>query len=303
MDFRDCLRFLTASGLIIALLSGALAQTPKLPDKVPAPQVHPPPAGNIPPRHLGDTPVPEPRPGEQAAGSAAEAAGAPAAEADGKTPSEPEPATPATAPLPQQSPEPPKPQKPPDPRSAETPSPLMPPAEIACRQRLRTLGVDFETRPAEKDETGCSMPYPISVRTLGKGVALEPEALMNCAMAEAAARFVADVVTPIAKREFGAGLKSISQASAYVCRPRNGTTKLSEHAFGNALDIARFNLSDGKSVDVILRPEEREARFLGAVRKAACGPFKTVLGPGNPDHDAHFHLDLAPRRHGGTVCE
>ncbi|MFI0845409.1 extensin family protein [Mesorhizobium sp. IMUNJ 23232] len=179
----------------------------------------------------------------------------------------------------------------------------MPTAEVACRQRLRTLGVDFEARPAEKDETGCSTPYPISVRTLGKDIALEPEALMNCAMTEAAARFVAGVVAPAAKREFGAELKSISQASAYVCRPRNGTTKLSEHAFGNALDIARFNLSDGKAVDVILRPEEREARFLGAVRKAACGPFKTVLGPGNPDHDTHFHLDLAPRKHSGTVCE
>ncbi|MEQ1950013.1 extensin family protein [Mesorhizobium yinganensis] len=180
----------------------------------------------------------------------------------------------------------------------------MPPAETTCRQRLRTLGVDFEARSAEKDEAGCSVPYPIAVKSLGKDVALEPEAVMNCAMTEAAARFVAEIVAPAAKREFGADLKSISQASAYVCRPRNGTTKLSEHAFGNALDIARFNLSDGKAVEVVPNPEEREARFLQTLRNAACGPFKTVLGPGSDaDHERHFHLDLAPRKHGGTVCE
>ena len=44
--------------------------------------------------------------------------------------------------------------------------------------------------------------------------------------------------------------------------------------------------------------------FLGKVRSAACGPFKTVLGPGSdPDHELHFHLDLEPRRHNGTFCQ
>ncbi len=180
----------------------------------------------------------------------------------------------------------------------------MPLTEMSCRQRLQTLGVAFQNRPAEADASGCAMPYPVNVKTLGNGVAIEPEAIMNCAIAEATARFAAEVIAPTARRDFGADLKSISQASAYICRPRNGTTKLSEHAFGNALDIASFKLSDGQVVDVVLRPEEQAARFLGALRKAACGPFRTVLGPGSDaDHATHFHLDLAPRRHGGTVCE
>ncbi|MDQ6436503.1 extensin family protein [Mesorhizobium sp. LHD-90] len=297
MDFRACLRFLTVLGLSAACLAGASAQTPKLPEKVPAPKVHAPPAGNIPPEHLGDTPVPEARPGDEASG--AEKAKKPA---EDKKPAG-EPVTPATAPLPTEPPPAAKPKMQADPRSEEKPLSPMPAAELACRWRLRDLGVAFEDRPAEADEAGCSMPYPVSVRGLGKDVALEPAALMNCATAEAAARFARDIIAPAAKREFGTGLKSVTHASAYVCRPRNGTTKLSEHAFGNALDISRFSLADGKTVDVILRPEETEARFLGAVRKAACGPFKTVLGPGNADHDTHFHLDLAPRRNGGTVCE
>jgi hypothetical protein len=237
--------------------------------------------------------------------------------------SEPEP--PAAVPIPTQrpdtaEPEPPTvapkpPEKPddagddktilPDPRSADRPADKMPAEEVVCRERLKTLGVDFEEHKAESNpEIGCSIPYPIVLKTLGKSIAIGPGSELNCRMAEAAARFAIDVIQPAAKAEFGADLKSIGQASAFVCRPRNGTRKLSEHAFGNALDIASFTLSDGSKIDVGPAPPEKDGRFLNAVRKAACGPFKTVLGPGSdPDHSLHFHLDLEPRRHGGTFCQ
>ncbi|WP_168991709.1 MULTISPECIES: extensin family protein [Mesorhizobium] len=193
----------------------------------------------------------------------------------------------------------------PDPRSADLPDGKMPAEEVACRERLKTLGVEFEEHKAEGNpEIGCSIPYPIELKTLGKSVAIGPGTELNCTMAEAAARFAADVIQPAAKAEFGTDLKSISQASAFVCRPRHGTRKLSEHAFGNALDIASFTLSDGKKIEVGPAPPEKEGKFLNAVRKAACGPFKTVLGPGaDADHSLHFHLDLEPRRHGGTFCQ
>ncbi len=194
----------------------------------------------------------------------------------------------------------------PDPRTADRadPSGVMPADELSCRARLKTLGVDFAEHKAESDtEVGCTIPYPLVVTSFGKAIALAPGAEMNCAMAEAAARFSQDVILPAASAEYGAPLKSLSQASAYVCRPRHGTLKLSEHAFGNALDIAAFNLADGKSIDVEPKPDEKAAKFLDAVRKAACGPFKTVLGPGSDsDHALHFHLDLEPRRNGGTYC-
>ena len=147
------------------------------------------------------------------------------------------------------------------------------------------------------------MPYPLIVKSLGSGIGLEPQAEMNCATAEAAARFAKEVVSPTAIKVFDVPLKSISHASAYVCRPRNGTRKLSEHAFGNALDISSFTLWDGTTIAVELDPPEKNAQFVNQVRRTACGPFKTVLGPGDPDHSEHLHFDLAPRRHGGTVCE
>lgn len=50
--------------------------------------------------------------------------------------------------------------------------------------------------------------------------------------------------------------------------------------------------------------EDRDHQaFLDAVRSAACGPFKTVLGPGtDADHATHFHFDMAARRNGATYC-
>lgn len=194
---------------------------------------------------------------------------------------------------------------PPDPRSAMRPDPSgqLPVQEIACRQGLTELGVKFDNDPAESDPSGCSIPYPITIKSLGTEIGLKPQAEMNCATAEAAAKFAKDVISPAARNVFGQPLKSISHASAYVCRPRAGTQKLSEHAFGNALDISSFTLSDGTTVAVELNPPEKNGQFVNTVRRAACGPFKTVLGPGDPDHSEHLHFDLAPRRRGGTVCE
>ena len=71
----------------------------------------------------------------------------------------------------------------------------------------------------------------------------------------------------------------------------------------NALDIAQFTLADGTTVDVKPDPGEKAAAVFAKVRSAACGPFKTVLGPGsNADHALHLHFDLAPRRNGGLYC-
>ncbi len=193
-----------------------------------------------------------------------------------------------------------------DPRSAEEPRSPLPAEEAACRQRLNALGVQFEASEARHDENiGCALPYPLVVKTLGPAIGLEPEAEMNCRMAEAAARFMAGTVAPTARSQLGAGLKSVSQASAYVCRPRHNREKMSEHAFSPAPDIASFTLTDGTRVDVEAAPDQKAAgKFLADIRKAACGPFKTVLGPGSDaDHAVHFHLDLEPRRNGGTFCQ
>lgn len=180
----------------------------------------------------------------------------------------------------------------------------MPAEEVACRSKLTELGVAFEEQPQLADASGCSVEWPVSVSALSKEVKLAPDAVMNCATAARAAEFVRDHIAPKAATILGSPLVSIRQDSAYVCRPRNGTSKLSEHAFGNALDIGAFTLKDGRTVVVGSATKREEGEFMLAVRLAACGPFTTVLGPGSDaDHASHFHFDLAKRRPGSTFCQ
>jgi Extensin-like protein C-terminus len=89
----------------------------------------------------------------------------------------------------------------------------------------------------------------------------------------------------------------IKQISAYSCRGMNGNSNahISEHAFGNALDVAEFDLADGRKVSVQYgwhgTPEEQG--FLHDVQAAACQEFTTVLAPGaNVYHYNHVHVDL-----------
>lgn len=225
------------------------------------------------------------------------------------------PELPQTAPRPQSAPlDAANPQsKPPIPAPREdTPPPLViprhisktPEEETACRAQLTALGVEFEEETSINDPIGCTIEKPLKVSTLGHGFDLEPAAVTNCAMALAAATFVRDTIAPTAKEIFGSPLVLMRQDSAYVCRPRNGTSKLSEHAFGNALDLALFRLGDGTEIEVGKSSDTKRAKFLNTIRRAACGPFKTVLGPGSDaDHAFHFHFDLAYRKSGSTFCQ
>lgn len=307
----------------------ALALTAQVPaavsaEDVPVPQPRPAQAGDPPGAAPGGKDVVQDEKGANAREGAQDETGLPDA---GKAPKpEPRPDRPGEAKGEDEPPanagkaEPsPKPQARPDrPRkdeiptdSAKAPS-LMPPPraatmpaeEVACRSKLTELGVAFEEQPQLADASGCSVEWPVSVSALSKEVKLAPDAVMNCATAARAAEFVRDHIAPKAATILGSPLVSIRQDSAYVCRPRNGTSKLSEHAFGNALDIGAFTLKDGRTVVVGSARKREEGEFMLAVRLAACGPFTTVLGPGSDaDHASHFHFDLAKRRPGSTFCQ
>jgi len=182
---------------------------------------------------------------------------------------------------------------------------VMPVEERVCRTRLTALGVEFEELPRIDDEGECGIAFPIEVGSLGRDVELTPDGVMNCATALAAAELVRGTAMPAAGRELDAELTGVVHASTYICRHRAGGGKISEHARGNALDISAFVMADGRIVDVTAYgpADMPERRFMRSVRRAACGPFKTVLGPGtDADHAHHFHFDLAERRRGSTYC-
>ena len=83
-------------------------------------------------------------------------------------------------------------------------------------------------------------------------VAVSPAATLACPMVSELERWIADDVQPAAMRWFGSPVAEIKQISAYSCRGMNGNprARISEHAFGNALDIASFTLADGRKITV-----------------------------------------------------
>ena len=121
-------------------------------------------------------------------------------------------------------------------------------------------------------------------------------------------RWLADSVQPAAMRWFGARVVEIKQISAYSCRGMNGNSyaHISEHAFGNALDIAGFTLADGRHISVKdgWKGMPEEQGFLRDVQAAACQQFTTVLAPGsNVYHYDHIHVDLMRRAARRLICQ
>jgi hypothetical protein len=139
-------------------------------------------------------------------------------------------------------------------------------------------------------------------------VAMKPAATLACPIVSALDRWLADSVQPAAMRWFGARVVEIRQISAYSCRGMNGNSRahISEHAFGNALDIAGFTLADGRHVSVKdgWRGMPEEQGFLRDVQAAACQQFSTVLAPGsNVYHYDHIHVDLMRRASQRVICQ
>ena len=154
---------------------------------------------------------------------------------------------------------------------------------------------------------GMTRPFKVAAMAFG-GVGVEPAATLACPLVSEVDRWLIEVVQPAAAAWFGEPVSEIRQLSAYSCRSMNGQrgASISEHAFGNALDIATFKLASGREVKVKDgwngRPEEKG--FLRNVHAGACERFSTVLGPGaDAFHYDHFHVDLSRRASGMTVCK
>jgi hypothetical protein len=182
---------------------------------------------------------------------------------------------------------------------------VMPPDEAACRRELRRLGVIYRDLPPINDGGECHIDYPVKVSQLSGGIAMEPPATLDCEMAATFALWTKRELAPAARFRYFSGVRAIHQASSYSCRNIAGTHTSSEHARGNALDVSRIELKNGRDIDV-RKPgwfAFRQRGFLNSVRADGCEYFTTVLGPGyNYDHRNHFHFDIKPRQYGRRAC-
>jgi hypothetical protein len=142
-------------------------------------------------------------------------------------------------------------------------------------------------------------------RTVLPGLPLAPaRPRVTCALGAGLELWLASEVQPAARALLGSPVERIEHYGAYSCRRLYGreTGGWSEHATGNAIDVAAFVLADGRRVTVRgdWRGEGARAKFLHRVRAGACRIFGTVLSPDyNAAHSDHLHLDQAARGWGG----
>jgi Extensin-like protein C-terminus len=134
---------------------------------------------------------------------------------------------------------------------------------------------------------------------------LMPAATLACPLVSALDRWVSEGVQPAALRWFNSPVTEIKQIGSYSCRGMVGGSGVSEHSYGNALDIAGFTLANGRAITVKKgwdgTPEEQG--FLHDVQLYACQTFVTVLAPGyNVYHYDHIHVDLMRREAGYRPC-
>ena len=174
---------------------------------------------------------------------------------------------------------------------------LVPPPSH-CPVDPRALG-QAEQLPPISQGNGCQIPNPWKVRSVA-GVNLENGATLNCSVVSPLNNWLNGVAQPAALLAFGEPIRSTKVAASYGCRARNNKrgAKMSEHGFGNAIDLSEFTLASGRKVTVQAgwSGGAQDRAFLLDLHNGACEHFTTVLGPrSDRHHHDHFHFDLAPR--------
>lgn len=174
-------------------------------------------------------------------------------------------------------------------------------AENACFAEKR-VHVSAYVQPApELSGPGiCGLTRPLKVTALqGGAVRLNTTVTLDCSVTAELESWLEQVIQPAAQARFGQPVVQINSMGGYSCRGMNNQigARLSEHSFGNALDIGGFVLADGRAI-VIRRDwtqgDEQTKAFLREAQAGACDRFTTVLAPGsNAFHYDHIHVDLA----------
>jgi hypothetical protein len=170
-----------------------------------------------------------------------------------------------------------------------------------CRDFLRRNDVSFSVLGPSGEGTCRRLDRQILRDDPPRGLVLRPsEPQTTCAVDAGLARWLRHGVQPAAQALLRSRVVALEHYGTYNCRRiGNGDVGTwSEHATGNAIDIAAFKLADGRRIVVRRdwRKSGKAGSFLHAARDSACGEFATVLSPDyNAAHADHLHLDQARR--------
>jgi hypothetical protein len=188
------------------------------------------------------------------------------------------------------------------------------PGEL-CLERLKAAGFQFEPAASPGgSNSACVIDTPVRLKAVGVAgrpgltVRFLDEPLLACRFGERLGHWVTELAAPLLATRMASEVKAVRTGPGYECRNRNRASngKLSAHALGLAVDIAGFELANGKTLLVKPNGDERMRAAMTAIRIAACGWFLTVLGPGSDAaHADHMHLDL--QQHGSSdryrICQ
>ncbi|HSC89800.1 MAG TPA: extensin family protein [Polyangiaceae bacterium] len=189
-----------------------------------------------------------------------------------------------------------------------------PDAVERCDELLRERGVTFRAaelplRQGPKGAFVCGAPDAVVYTRGPTGMRLSPPATMTCRMALALAD-VEELVQELAQRELGKKVVRLTHVGTYNCRKMVRFDYVSEHSYGNAIDLSEFQLEDGRRVNVAKhfgvldqQPPDARSRFLRALGEQAFARdlVSVSLGPyWDKAHRDHFHIDMARYRVDGS---
>ena len=179
------------------------------------------------------------------------------------------------------------------------------PDERQCLAALGERRAGFTALPEHYYGPGCATFNTVRLFSLdGDRAEIEVTNLtqVGCPVANIFANWVRYGVDRAARQILGSPLARVETMGSYSCRTVAGTDRLSAHASASAIDIAGFDLANGRRVSVLgswNAGTEDERAFLRVIHQSACKRFGTVLGPDyNFAHRNHLHVELS----GSAYC-
>ena len=162
-----------------------------------------------------------------------------------------------------------------------------------CHAVLKRSNIRFTALPAA-GQNECSRPDRTRLDQCPLAPSPPPT---TCGVAIALELWQRNMLEPTAQTIFGSRVAGIEHLGAFSCRRMHGRQESpwSEHATGNAIDIAAVVLRDGRRISVLedWKGKTDKARFLHRIRNGVCRVFSTVLSPDyNAAHPNHLHLDM-----------
>lgn len=185
-----------------------------------------------------------------------------------------------------------------------------------CHALLDAAGLKY--RKAElplkqivRDVPTCGCHDAVTVTHTPMGMKLAPPAVVSCQMALALVRLEV-VIQELALAHLGERVRTLHQGGTYSCRKMARFDLVSEHSYGNAIDVFSFTLESGKKVSVLsdfgdlgvdTETLPSKGKFLRNLASAvydrdlmsvSLSPYWDAL------HRDHFHFDMARYRVDGS---